>query len=336
MFGHEHAAAAHRHPGRGAASCSRSPRSASTASCSPAGPPARRTRCSAACARRAQMISYEIAMGLSLVAVFLYAGSMSTSEIVAAQHEPVVHHPGVLRFVIYVISMVGETNRRRSTSPEAEGELVGGFHTEYSLAEVRAVLPRPSTSTWSPSRRWPPRCSSAAGSAPWPIAAIWRRLLNDGWWPLLWFVVKLLVLHVRLRLAARHAAAAALRPVHAFGWKLLIPVSLRLDRRWSRSSARSAQRRLARRPRRSWSAARSSSLVGVIAVLAFVGWHVGTAGEAEDDGAAERPRSSTRSPAATRCRRCPASALPRAPCARRDRAACHAPTQRPTRRPTRG
>ncbi len=80
----------------------------------------------------AQVISYEIAMGLSFVAVFMYAGSMSTSEIVDSQAQwwnAVVLFPS---FVIYVISMIGETNRAPFDLAEAEGELVGGFHTEYS------------------------------------------------------------------------------------------------------------------------------------------------------------------------------------------------------------
>ena len=80
----------------------------------------------------AQMISYEVAMGLALVAVFLYAGSMSTSEIVDAQARLWFGIILIPSFVIYVIAMVGETNRAPFDLPEAEGELVGGFHTEYS------------------------------------------------------------------------------------------------------------------------------------------------------------------------------------------------------------
>src|SRR5215475_8390228 len=94
----------------------------------------------------AQVISYEIAMALSFVAVFLYAGSLTTTAIVTAQAHGVpfhlfgvtFHFPswfGVLllpSFLIYLITMVGETNRLPFDLPEGEGELVGGFHTEYS------------------------------------------------------------------------------------------------------------------------------------------------------------------------------------------------------------
>src|ERR1700712_2083774 len=94
----------------------------------------------------AQMISYEVAMGLSIVAVFMTAGTMSTSQIVAAQASGnPVHFFGhtwttpswyavllLPSFIIYCISAVGETNRAPFDLPEAESELVGGFHTEYS------------------------------------------------------------------------------------------------------------------------------------------------------------------------------------------------------------
>jgi len=80
----------------------------------------------------AQMISYEVAMGLSFVAVFLYAGSMATSEIVEAQASLWFAITLFPSFVIYVVAMVGETNRAPFDLPEAEGELVAGFHTEYS------------------------------------------------------------------------------------------------------------------------------------------------------------------------------------------------------------
>ena len=80
----------------------------------------------------AQMISYEVAMGLSMVAVFLFAGSMSTSEIVGAQNHLWNGIPLIVSFGVYAVAMVGETNRAPFDLPEAESELVGGFHTEYS------------------------------------------------------------------------------------------------------------------------------------------------------------------------------------------------------------
>ncbi|KMS92744.1 NADH-quinone oxidoreductase subunit H, partial [Streptomyces regensis] len=78
----------------------------------------------------AQVISYEIAMGLSIIGVVLYSQSMATSGIVAAQADSGWYFYLLLpSFVIYIISMVGETNRAPFDLPEAESELVGGFHT---------------------------------------------------------------------------------------------------------------------------------------------------------------------------------------------------------------
>lgn len=80
----------------------------------------------------AQMISYEIAMGAAFASVFLYSGSMSTSAIVDAQKDRwfIVLLP--VSFIIYIVTMIGETNRAPFDMPESEGDLVGGFNTEYS------------------------------------------------------------------------------------------------------------------------------------------------------------------------------------------------------------
>ncbi len=80
----------------------------------------------------AQMISYEVAMGLSMVAVFLFSRTMSTSGIVISQRQRWNIVPLFVSFAIYAIAVVGETNRAPFDLPEAESELVGGFHTEYS------------------------------------------------------------------------------------------------------------------------------------------------------------------------------------------------------------
>ncbi len=171
----------------------------------------------------AQMISYEIAMGLSFVAVFLYASSMSTSEIVAAQ-EPLWYVVLLLpSFAIYVISMVGETNRAPFDLPEAEGELVGGFHTEYSslkfalffLAEYVNMVTVSALATTLFLGGW---------RAPYPIS-LWDQA-NTGWWPMLWFFGKLfafLFVFIWLRgTLPRMRYDQFMR----FGWKVLIPVSI--------------------------------------------------------------------------------------------------------------
>ncbi|MDQ1665877.1 MAG: NADH-quinone oxidoreductase subunit [Actinomycetota bacterium] len=171
----------------------------------------------------AQMISYEVAMGLSFVGVFLYAGSMSTSEIVNAQAHgwyAVLLAPS---FVIYVIAMIGETNRAPFDLPEAEGELVGGFHTEYSslkfalffLAEYINMVTVSALATTLFLGGW---------RAPWPLS-LWDGA-NQGWWPVLWFVAKLLMfLFVFIWL---RGTLPRLRydQFMRLGWKVLIPAAL--------------------------------------------------------------------------------------------------------------
>ncbi|MFM9136175.1 MAG: NADH-quinone oxidoreductase subunit NuoH [bacterium] len=171
----------------------------------------------------AQMISYELAMSMSFVAVFLYAGSMSTSQIVAAQ-EPIWYAVILLpSFLIYVTAMVGETNRAPFDLPEAEGELVGGFHTEYSslkfalffLAEYINMVTVSALATTLFLGGW---------IAPWPLS-LWESA-NTGWWPMLWWLIKVqLFIFVFIWL---RATLPRLRydQFMRFGWKVLIPASL--------------------------------------------------------------------------------------------------------------
>ena len=171
----------------------------------------------------AQMISYELAMSMSFVAVFLYAGTMSTSGIVAAQ-EPIWYAVILLpSFLIYVTAMVGETNRAPFDLPEAEGELVGGFHTEYSslkfalffLAEYINMVTVSALATTLFLGGW---------IAPWPLS-LWDGA-NVGWWPLLWWLIKVqLFIFVFIWL---RGTLPRLRydQFMRFGWKILIPASL--------------------------------------------------------------------------------------------------------------
>jgi NADH-quinone oxidoreductase subunit H len=186
----------------------------------------------------AQVISYEIAMGLSFVAVFLYSGSLSTTAIVAKQSGAntsfhlfgaVLHWPSwyaVLlfpSFVIYLITMVGETNRLPFDLPEGEGELVGGYHTEYSslkfaigqLAEYVNVTTVAALATTLFLGGW---------RAPWPIS-VWPGA-NSGWWPVLWFLAKVLILIFCFFWLRGTLPRIRYDQLMRFGWKVLIPVSL--------------------------------------------------------------------------------------------------------------
>jgi NADH-quinone oxidoreductase subunit H len=173
----------------------------------------------------AQMISYEIAQGLSLVGVFMTAGTLSAAGIVAAQQgDPLA---GFIPrwfvifqfplFVVFLLSGIAETNRAPFDLPEAESELVGGYHTEYSgvkfalffLAEYLNIITVSAVATTA---------FLGGPDGPAPDFLPWL-------WPILWFLAKIylfIFLFIWLR-----ATLPRLRfdRLMNFGWKVLIPVA---------------------------------------------------------------------------------------------------------------
>lgn len=173
----------------------------------------------------AQVISYELAMGLSIVAVVLYSGSLSTTAIVDAQAGPWFGVVLIGSFAVYLVSMVGETNRAPFDLAEAESELVGGFHTEYSslkfalffLSEYVNMVTVSALATTMFLGGW---------RAPWPLSAVGGGVLNTGWWPLLWFFLKT-VLFLFLFIWLRGALPRfRYDQFMTLGWKVLVPFSL--------------------------------------------------------------------------------------------------------------
>ena len=90
----------------------------------------------------AQMVSYEVALGLSLIAVLMLAGNVTLTEIVWQQQQIGMWYafPLSLAFILFVISAFAETNRLPFDMPEAESELVTGYHTEYSAMKFSAFM----------------------------------------------------------------------------------------------------------------------------------------------------------------------------------------------------
>ncbi len=171
----------------------------------------------------AQVISYEIAMGLSLVAVFLYAGSLSTSEIVAAQESRWFALTLPVSFGIYLVSMVGETNRAPFDLPEAESELVGGFHTEYSslkfamffLAEYINIVTVSALATTLFLGGW---------RAPFPFSRV--EFLSEGFFPIVWFLGKVCLFIFFFIWLRGTLPRLRYDQFMKLGWKVLVPVSL--------------------------------------------------------------------------------------------------------------
>jgi len=186
----------------------------------------------------AQMISYEVAMGLSIVAVFMTANSMSTSVIVEQQahgnpitwfglHLTLPSWYALLllpSFLIYFVSAVGETNRAPFDLPEAESELVGGFHTEYSslkfalffLAEYINMVTVSALCTTLFLGGW---------RAPFPITLLGSGV-NHGVFPVLWFSVKVLILLFVFVWLRGTLPRLRYDQFMRLGWKVLLPGNL--------------------------------------------------------------------------------------------------------------
>ncbi|MFQ5742405.1 MAG: NADH-quinone oxidoreductase subunit H, partial [Acidobacteriota bacterium] len=160
----------------------------------------------------AQMISYELALGLSLASVVLLAGSFSLTDIVAAQRPLPFVLLQPLAFLIFLVAGFAESKRLPFDLPEAENELVAGYHTEYSgmkfalffLGEYLAMLLFGCIGTVA---------FLGGGSGPWLV-------------PPLWFGLKVaLFLYILIWV---RATLPRLRydQLMAFGWKVLLPLAL--------------------------------------------------------------------------------------------------------------
>jgi NADH-quinone oxidoreductase subunit H len=164
----------------------------------------------------AQMISYELSMSMSVIGVLILAGSTSLAQIVTSQARVWFIVPQIVGFIIYIITAVAETNRAPFDLVEAETELVGGFHTEYSglrfglffIAEYLNMI---------------------------TVSCLATLLFLGGWNPLFgpsnafiglaWFIVKaalFLFFYIWLRTTLPRLRYDRLMD---FGWKVLLPVA---------------------------------------------------------------------------------------------------------------
>jgi NADH-quinone oxidoreductase subunit H len=159
-----------------------------------------------------QMLSYEVFMGLSLMGVVALAGSFNLSAIVLAQRQLWFVVPQLLGFGIFFIASLAETRRLPFDLPEAENELVAGYHTEYSgmkfalfyLGEYVAIALN---------------------------AALMVTLFFGGWLgpvlpPVLWFLLKTLALVALFILIRGSLPRPRYDQLMEFGWKALLPLAL--------------------------------------------------------------------------------------------------------------
>ncbi|MGH2739893.1 MAG: NADH-quinone oxidoreductase subunit NuoH [Actinomycetota bacterium] len=166
----------------------------------------------------AQMISYEVGLGLGVVAVLMYSGTLQMSEIVSRQDTIWNVLPQFPAFVIYAVAALAETNRPPFDLPEAETELVAGHHTEYSgirfamffLAEYLHTI-------------------TVSAVAVTLFFGGWRGPVFDvvSWlWPMIWFVLKVIVLIFIFIWIRATLPRFRYDRLMSFGWKVLIPGGL--------------------------------------------------------------------------------------------------------------
>jgi NADH-quinone oxidoreductase subunit H len=168
----------------------------------------------------AQMISYEVAMGLALVSVLMYSGHLAMSEIVAQQDKVWNVIPQFPAFVVYLICALAEVNRPPFDLAEAETELVAGFHTEYSGIKFALFYIGEYVNTVTVSAI-AVTLFLGGWRGYWPLHGAWAWL-----GPLLWFLLKVtLVIYVYILVRGTLPRMRYDRLMN-FGWKVLIPFGL--------------------------------------------------------------------------------------------------------------
>ena len=173
----------------------------------------------------AQMISYELSMGLAVVAVVLTTGSLSTVKIVEAQQPLWFAVLQPVAFLVFVIAMLAETNRAPFDLPEAEAELVAGYHTEYSsmkfaiffMGEYMNMMAISAIATTLFLGGW------AGPVIPLPFLP---PAVVAGLWGILWFTAKVTAIMFFFLWVRWTFPRLRYDQLMAFGWKFLLPVSL--------------------------------------------------------------------------------------------------------------
>jgi len=159
----------------------------------------------------AQVVSYEIPLGLAIIGVVLIAGSLSMSEIVAAQNVPfILLQP--LGFLIFLLAALAEINRTPFDVMEADSEIVAGFHIEYSGMKFGLFYLMEYAETLA-------------------ISAIIATLFLGGWKgpvlpPVLWFLIKVFGVFFFIVWVRSTIPRVRIDQVMAFAWKFLLPLAL--------------------------------------------------------------------------------------------------------------